>query len=218
MRRSSYSGLLLLALLVSASAQAQSGSRDSIWVGKGKETKASAMMVGKVDTGRTIHFEVVVPAPAAEVFRLWTTPEGVKEFFAPQARIEPWVGGQYEIIFQPQLDPEGENYGTKGAQILRLEENRLLVFEWITFVFDKLPGVSGPPQVSRAERDARPLPTWVEVSFEPVEEEPSKTRIRLAHRGFRKSEKWKEAFAYFWPIWGTILGQMGAYFGVTASY
>ena len=50
---------------------------------------------------------VLVEATLQQVWRAWTTVEGVKTFFAPDARIELRPNGRYEILFD--LDaPEGE--------------------------------------------------------------------------------------------------------------
>jgi uncharacterized protein YndB with AHSA1/START domain len=173
------------------------------------------LMAGKVDTGRTISLEATVDAPASTVFRLWTTEAGIKSFFAPRALIDPHVGGRYEIAFFPEVDPEGESAGTKGARILRFEPDRLLSFEWFTFVSRDLsavapPGATSPPVVPAAIRNARPIPTWVELSLEPVPGQPGKTHLRLTHRGFGSGTPWDESFEYFWRAWATVLGRLGA--------
>lgn len=173
------------------------------------------LMAGKVDTGRTISLEATVDAPASIVFALWTTEAGIQSFFAPKAVIDPRVGGRYEIAFIPAADPEGESHGTKGARILRFEPDRALSFEWFTFVSRDLsavapPGASGPPVVPVAVRNARPIPTWVDLSLEPVAGQPGKTHLRLEHRGFKSGPPWDESFEYFWRAWATVLGRLGA--------
>jgi uncharacterized protein YndB with AHSA1/START domain len=177
-----------------------------------RETPASREnpMPGESDTGRDIHLEIVVPVSRSELFQLWTTEEGVRKFFAPYAKIEPRVGGRYEMIFAPDLDPEGANQGTKGARILRFENDRMFAFEWIPFVFEKHPSGLGPPVVPRDERNERPIPTWVEIELEDVPGHPGHTRLRLVHRGFRSGGAWDEALPYFWRQWGAILGRLGS--------
>jgi uncharacterized protein YndB with AHSA1/START domain len=177
--------------------------------------KATDPMAGKVDTGRTIQLEATVDAPPQAVFALWTSEEGVRRFLAPKAVIEPREGGRYEVVFVPQADPDGDSAGTKGARILRWEAGRALSFEWFTFVSRDLtreapPGATSPPLVSVAERNERPIPTWVEITLEPVAGQPQRTHVRLAHRGFRTGGKWDEAFRYFWRAWATVLGTLGA--------
>ena len=168
-------------------------------------------MQGKQKTDRTIFLEATVDAPPAEVFRLWTSEDGIKKFFAPAARVEASVGGRYEIIFAPARDPEGNSHGTKGARILKLVPEKELAFEWITFAGDELLGRNAPPYAPASERNVRPLPTWVELTFEPVEAQPEKTHVRFAHYGFRDGEKWEKSFHWFARAWTGVLDELAAY-------
>ncbi len=71
------------------------------------EMDKAALMRGKVKTNRTIFLDITVDAAPSEVFRPWTTVDGVKKFFAPEAKIDAMVGGRYQIIFFPSKDPVG---------------------------------------------------------------------------------------------------------------
>jgi uncharacterized protein YndB with AHSA1/START domain len=171
--------------------------------------RVESLMQGKVVTDRSIMLEAVVDAPPARVFQLWTTAAEIPNFFAPKAVIEPRLGGKYEMIFDPESDPLGDDSGTRGARILRYEPNRALSFEWTGFT-----RTGRNPQAPVAwpeQRDARPILTWVELRFEPMADDPTKTRIRLAEHGFRSGGKWDEAVQYFWRNWALILGRLGAY-------
>ena len=184
-------------------------------IGAAASAEEANLMAGKVDTGRTITLEATVDAAPPAVFSLWTTEPGIQSFFAPKAVIEPRVGGRYEVAFFPQLDPEGESAGTKGARILRFEPGRALSFEWFSFVSQDFsavapPGATSPPLVPAAVRNVRPIPTWVEVSLEPIAGQPQKTHVRLTHRGFRSGPPWDESFEYFWRAWANVLGRLGA--------
>lgn len=173
--------------------------------------ETSNLMAGKRKTDRTIFLEAMVAAPPTEVFRLWTSKEGVAEFFAPDARIDAKTGGRYEILFAPAKDPEGNSHGTKGARILKLVPDKELAFEWITFAGDELLGHNAPPYAPPEERNVRPLPTWVELSFEAVEGQPNATHLRFAHFGFRDGEKWEQSYRWFGRAWKGVLDQMVAY-------
>ena len=169
------------------------------------------LMAGKQKTDRTIVLEATVAASPAEAFRLWTSAEGIGKFFAPDARIDAMAGGRYEIIFAPSKDPEGNSHGTKGARILKLVPDKELAFEWITFAGDELLGRNAPPYAPPAERIVRPLPTWVEISFETVDGQPDQTHLRFAHYGFRDGEKWEQSYRWFGRAWKGVLDQMVAY-------
>jgi len=59
---------------------------------------------------RFIDKEVRVKAPLEAVWQAWTTTEGIKSFFAPDAHVEARVDGPFEIYFNPLAQP-----GMKGA-------------------------------------------------------------------------------------------------------
>jgi uncharacterized protein YndB with AHSA1/START domain len=169
------------------------------------------LMTGKQKTDRTIVLDALVDAPPHEVFRLWTSAEGIKEFFAPDARVDAEAGGRYQVIFAPAKDPEGDSHGTKGARILKFVPDKELAFEWITFAGDELLGRNAPPYAAPAERNVRPLPTWVEMTFEAVEGQPNQTHVRFAHYGFREGEKWEESYRWFGRAWKGVLDELVAY-------
>jgi uncharacterized protein YndB with AHSA1/START domain len=168
------------------------------------------LMAGKVKTDRTVELEVIVDATPAQVFALWSTAEGVRKFFAPAATIDLRSGGAYEIRFAPEADPLGYSHGTTGARVLRFVPGREISFEWITFAGDNLLGHSAPPIAPRSLRDMRPLPTWVELSFEAVPGSPHKTRVVFHHYGFRHGEPWDASFAWFSRAWAGVLDGLAA--------
>ena len=161
---------------------------------------SSAAPSGKERTGRAIAVETVVEASPAEVFRLWTTEDGVRSFFARDAHVEPAAGVRYEMIFHPAADPEGARAGTKGARILRYEPDRRLDFEWSV----------GVPSVSIDLKSAD-FATWVEVTFEPIAGRPDATRVRLVHEGLRNGGSWDAAYPFFQKSWRDVLDRLSAY-------
>ncbi len=150
----------------------------------GADNPSADLMKGKVKTGREIVVDFTVNAPLNQVSQLWTTSAGAKQFFGLDAHVDPRVGGEYTMIFDPEHDPEGRMLGTKGARILRYEPNQFLAFEW-----------KGTPEMP--EMNVVPLPTWVEVSFQPLGEKGEKTHLRIAHYGFGTGQGWDKAYAFF---------------------
>jgi uncharacterized protein YndB with AHSA1/START domain len=63
---------------------------------------------------RAIAKSVVVDATTDQVWDSWTTREGIIAFFAPDAKVEPRVGGAFHIYFDPLAEP-----GLKGADDMR---------------------------------------------------------------------------------------------------
>jgi uncharacterized protein YndB with AHSA1/START domain len=171
----------------------------------------ASLMAGKMKTDHTILLECTIHAPPSEVFRLWTSVDGVKKFFAPDARIDAVPGGRYEIIFFPSKDPEGDSHGTRGAHILQIVPDKLLAFEWITFAGDNLLGEHAPPYAPSSQRDITPLPTWVELSFEPIEGQPNLTHLKFAHYGFREGELWAQSHRWFTRAWKGVLDRLANY-------
>jgi len=159
---------------------------------------------------RSFRLEVVVKGSPQSVYQLWTTEAGAEKFLAPRARIEPQPGGRYEMIFDPDMDPDGSIRGTKGCRVVRIVPDQELVFEWIAFVGQQPRGRSGPPYLPEPERSAHK--TRVVVRFSALPGEPEHTRVALVNDGFGSGAKWDEAFAYFRDRgWPQVLAQLKAY-------
>src|SRR5260221_13926725 len=77
---------------------------------------------------RVIRKQVVVKASPDAVWKAWTTPDGIKSFFAPDARVEARPGGAFEIYFNPFAEPGLK--GADGMRFLALQEGRMLSFTW----------------------------------------------------------------------------------------
>lgn len=153
---------------------------------------------------RAITHERTVDERLNEVWRLWTTPEGLAEWLVgrdderrPNCNVELRIGGPYEFFFVPSA-PEGER-GGEGNVVLSFEPRRTLAFTW-----------NAPPQFA-AERERR---TWVVVHFEAVGEE--QTKIELVHMGWPTSgwadgSDWPDVYAYFDRAWASVLGALESF-------
>lgn len=138
---------------------------------------------------RAIDKEIVVPAPVEQVWASWTTREGIRGFFAPDAEIDARVGGAFHIHIDPLAAP-----GRKGADDMRfmaLQPPRMLSFDW-----------NAPPHLP----EARAQRTFVVVRLEPVD--ANTTRVRLHHTGWGDGGEWDKAYAYFDRAWGNVLGNL----------
>ena len=67
-------------------------------------------------------------APVDAVWQAWTTSEGIRSFFAPDARVEARVDGPFEIYINP-LAPPGQR-GADDMRILALQDRKMLTFTW----------------------------------------------------------------------------------------
>ena len=134
---------------------------------------------------RRISKEVTVPAPVAEVWKAWTTSEGLVTFFAPEAYVEPRPEGAFHIHFNPYAPP-----GSKGAddmRVMAVQQEKLLSFTW-----------NAPPHLP----EARAQRTFVTVRFEPA---GTGTLVRLHHSGWGDGGQWDQAHDYFDKAWGSVL-------------
>ena len=138
---------------------------------------------------RTLVKTVTVKAPVDAVWAVWTTSEGIKTFFAPDARVEARPGGPFEIFFNPYAKP-----GLKGADgmvVLAVQEKRMLSFTW-----------NSPPHLP----EVRGQRTAVTVRVKPAGE--GLTEVRLTHAGWGDGGQWDQSFDYFDKAWGRVLANL----------
>jgi uncharacterized protein YndB with AHSA1/START domain len=142
---------------------------------------------------RAIEKQAIVNATLDQTWEAWTTREGITSFFAPDAKIEPRVGGAFQVYMDP-----GAPAGSKGADDMRflaLQPKKMISFDW-----------NAPPHL----REARAQRTFVIVRFEPVTDKT--TRITLHHTGWGDGGEWDQAYAYFDRAWGGVLANLGKRF------
>ena len=138
---------------------------------------------------RAIEKDVVVRATLDEAWAAWTTREGIISFFAPDAMIEPRVGGAFHIHIDPGAQP-----GAKGADDMRfmaLQPKKMLSFDW-----------NAPPHLP----EARAQRTFVVVRFVAVDDKS--TKVTLHHSGWGEGGEWDKTYAYFDRSWGTVLANL----------
>ena len=138
---------------------------------------------------RTVVKVVTVKAPVDEVWKAWSTSEGIASFFAPAARIEARPGGPFEVYMNPYAKP-----GMKGADdmvVLAVQEKKMISFTW-----------NSPPHLA----EVRSQRTSVTVRLSPAGE--GLTEVRLTHGGWGDGGQWDQSFAYFDRAWGNVLANL----------
>ena len=138
---------------------------------------------------RYIDKEVRVKAPVDAVWQAWTTSDGIKSFFAPDAHVEARVDGPFEIYINPLAAPGLK--GADGMRILALQERKMLTFTW-----------NAPPHLP----EARAQRTYVTLRFKPVGDD--ETLVALHHGGWGEGGQWDQAYAYFDKAWGNVLANL----------
>jgi uncharacterized protein YndB with AHSA1/START domain len=138
---------------------------------------------------RAIDKSIEVPATLDQAWDAWTTREGIVSFFAPDAVIEPRVGGAFHIHIDPTAPA-----GSKGADDMRfmaLQPKRMISFDW-----------NAPPHLP----EARAQRTFVVVRLERVSDKV--TRVSLHHTGWGEGGQWDAAYTYFERAWGNVLANL----------
>jgi uncharacterized protein YndB with AHSA1/START domain len=138
------------------------------------------------DSARRIEREAVVRAPRAEVWKAWSSEEGIKTFFAPDANVELMPGGAYEMLFDMSEKP-----GLRGGEtnkIIAFEPERMLLFSW-----------NAPPKFGALRNEH----TYVLLRFDDA---PGRgTRVRLTHFGWREADEWNAIYDYFDNAWTRVM-------------
>lgn len=131
----------------------------------------------------------VIGLPLEEVWRLWTTAEGIQSFMAPKAIVELKPAGMYEVHFLPDA-PRGQR-GSEFSTVLAVEPMQFLSVSW------KL-----PPYLPAVKDQLTSLQFYFE------EKGDNATQLTIIHAGWGYSDEWQQARAYFEKNWPAVLTLM----------
>lgn len=135
---------------------------------------------------RAIDEKITVKAHLDEVWKAWTTTEGIKTFFAPDAKVELRVDGPFEIYINPYAE-----VGLKGADDMRIigfQEKKMLTFTW-----------NAPPSLPEARKQR----SVVTVRF--ISRGDALTDVSIHHGAWGDGGEWDKAFQYFGKSWPNVL-------------
>jgi uncharacterized protein YndB with AHSA1/START domain len=158
------------------------------------------------DKLKPIDVEVLVRGSLADVWKAWTTNEGVRQWFAPGSNIDLRIGGPYEIFFAPAA-PAGRK-GAEDLKILSYLPQEMLTFEW-----------NAPPKFAKV----RPHRSWVVVRLADLG--GGTVRVRLTNAGFLEGaaahpedkEEWAQVREYFSKAWPFVLENCRKHFAKTGG-
>ena len=132
----------------------------------------------------------VIAAPVADVWKAWTTADGIESFVAPKAaKVDPRTGGAFELWFAVNA-PEGSR-GCEGCVYHSITPMEQIVLEW-----------NAPPTIPAI----RPLRTLVYLDFKPVA--PDRTELTLRNFGYGQGEDWQKTKAYFDKAWVNVMDSL----------
>lgn len=135
---------------------------------------------------RAINERITVKANVDDVWKAWTTTEGIKSFFAPDAKIELKVDGPFQVYMNPFAEA-----GMKGADDMRIigfQEKKMLSFNW-----------NAPPNLPEARKQR----SVVIVRF--ISRGDAITDVTIHHVGWGEGGEWDKAFAYLSKAWPNVL-------------
>ena len=135
---------------------------------------------------RAIDEKITVKANVDEVWKAWTTTEGVKTFFAPDANVQLRVDGPFEIYMNPFA--ESGMKGADGMRIIAFQDKKMLVFTW-----------NAPPSLPEVRKQR----TVVIVRF--ISRGDVLTDVTLHHIGWGEGGEWDKAYDYFVKAWPSVL-------------
>ena len=135
---------------------------------------------------RAITEKITIKANVDDVWKAWTTTDGIKSFFAPDAKVELRVDGPFQVYMNPFAEP-----GMRGAddmKILGFQDRKMLTFTW-----------NAPPSLP----DARKQRTVVIVRLSARGD--ALTDVTLYHVGWGEGGEWDKAYDYLAKAWPGVL-------------
>ena len=135
---------------------------------------------------RAINEKITVKANVDDVWKAWTTTEGIKTFFAPDGKVELRVDGPFQVYMNPYAEA-----GMKGAddmKIIGFQDRKMLSFTW-----------NAPPSLPEARKQR----TVVIVRL--IARGDAITDVTLHHVGWGEGGEWDKAFDYFSKSWPSVL-------------
>ncbi|MEO8386460.1 MAG: SRPBCC domain-containing protein [Betaproteobacteria bacterium] len=135
---------------------------------------------------RAIDEKITVKASIDDVWKAWTTSDGIKTFFAPDAKVELRIDGPFEVYMNPFAER-----GMKGADDMRIigfQEKKMLTFTW-----------NAPPSLPEARKQR----TVVIVRF--ISRGDQLTDVTLHHVGWGDGGEWDKAYDYFCKAWPNVM-------------
>jgi uncharacterized protein YndB with AHSA1/START domain len=142
-----------------------------------------------------LKYTMELALPRDRVWQAWTTADGLSSWLCLRARVEPVVGGAYELFWNPDTAQPASD-STIGCRILSIDRPRLLQFTW-----------RGSDAVANVMNLPGAPTTTVKVELIPT---LSGTRLQLTHAGWGEGDGWPRARAWFDQAWAGALERLRA--------
>lgn len=145
------------------------------------------------EANRELVLNRIIDAPPDKVYKAWTTPELLKQWFAPK----PWTTSSAALDLRPggsnlivMCSPEGQEYPNKGVYLEVVENQRLVVTDAYTGAW---------------EPSEKPFMTLI-LTFEP--EQGNKTNYTARVRHWTVEDRENHEKMGFHEGWGKCTDQL----------
>lgn len=133
--------------------------------------------------------QIKLNCSAAKAWNLWTSNEGLKNFFGEHNHIELQLNGAFEIYFSMEA-PIGQR-GSENCKVLSFVENEMLSFTW-----------NAPPSIPSVRNSNKK--TFVVLTF--INQSDNTSLLKLDHGGWiYEGEDWLTTWNYFNQAWNFVL-------------
>ena len=143
---------------------------------------------------KVLHHSIRLKCDTHQTFEMFTLNEHLQYWLSVLADVEPWVGGKYELFWDPN---DKENNSTIGCKVTAIEPNKFIAFEW-----------KGPVQFKNFMNNADPLTHVVVFFVDCTEGSKPCTEVHMIHSGWRSSVEWEEARQFFEKAWKEALEEL----------
>lgn len=142
----------------------------------------------------SLEFHRKLKVSIKEVWSAWTDSETIAKWFSPDAFIEPFKGGSFELYFDPS---NHEHMSTIGCKIIEIQPMSHFSFQW-----------RGPDQFLFIMNNPDPA-TYVRITFS---ETSDGITISVIHKGWGSGRDWNEAKEWHRRAWVGVLQDLKNYF------
>ena len=141
---------------------------------------------------KVFHCSTELLCTPQQAYEYFTKKELLEAWLVPLAEVEPRLGGNYQLFWNPANQ---ENDSTIGCKITALEPGIFIAFEW-----------KSPKQFKHFANSADPL-THCVVLFAPGRKG---TSVHLIHSGWRSTPEWMEAADWQERAWTLAFKELEA--------
>jgi uncharacterized protein YndB with AHSA1/START domain len=129
---------------------------------------------------RALVQEAVIDAPVAEVWKLFTTSEGARQWMAPRIEIDLRVGGDFRSSYNPQST---------------LDDEHTIINRTLSYLPERMLSIQNVQAPAGFQHPELFIQTWSVMTFNVMDEQ--RTRVRIAGLNYGEGAEWDVLYAHF---------------------